>query len=59
MRKGETLEEALERTIAVAPLSFRNTELVFDDATARAAESLGFGAILAEGAARRLRKRST
>ena len=49
----------LERTFGVAPRSFRNTELVFDDRTARAAESLGFRAILAEGAARLLRKRST
>jgi alpha-amylase len=51
--------ERLRRTFGVAPRSFRNTELVFSDATARVAEDLGFSAILAEGAARLLRGRST
>jgi alpha-amylase len=51
--------DRLERTFGVRPLSFRNTELVYHDRVARAAERLGFRAILAEGAARLLRKRST
>lgn len=49
----------LEDTFGVRPRAFRNTELVYDDAVARAAESLGFRAILAEGAERLLRRRST
>lgn len=51
--------ERLRRTFGVAPGAFRNTELVFSDRAARAAEDLGFRAILAEGAARLLRGRST
>ncbi|MCE9635834.1 MAG: glycoside hydrolase family 57 protein [Planctomycetes bacterium] len=49
----------LKRTFGVAPKSFRNTELVFSDRAARVADDLGFSAILAEGAKRLLRGRST
>lgn len=40
----------LERVFGRRPRTFRNTELVLDDRVARAAEEMGFEAILGEGA---------
>jgi len=40
----------LERVFGRRPRTFRNTELVFDDSVAQAAEEMGFEAILGEGA---------
>jgi alpha-amylase len=50
--------DRLERTFGVRPVTFRNTELVFDDTVTAAAESLGFRAMLVEGADRLLGRRS-
>jgi len=42
--------ERVESLLGVRPRTFRNTELAFDSASARAAEEMGFDAMLAEGA---------
>lgn len=48
----------IERLFGVAPRTFRNTELVIDNAIARAVEELGFDTLLGEGADRLLEGRS-
>jgi alpha-amylase len=48
----------VERVFRARPTTFRNTELVVDGAVARAAEAMGFRAILGEGADRLLRRRT-
>lgn len=42
--------ERLEQVFGVRPVAFRNTELLFDDDVARAAEAMGFSTMLGEGA---------
>lgn len=42
--------DRIERTFGARPTTFRNTELVVDNAIARRAEQLGFRTILGEGA---------
>ncbi len=42
--------ERVEELLGVRPRSFRNTELVFDEGVATAAEELGFDTLLGEGA---------
>jgi alpha-amylase len=44
--------EALKRLLGVTATTFRNTELIYNNDIARAAERLGFRTILAEGADR-------
>ncbi len=50
--------ERITATFGLKPTTFRNTELVYDNELARAAESMGFSAVLAEGADRPLAGRS-
>jgi alpha-amylase len=50
--------DRVEATFGRRPTAFRNTELVVDNRVARAAERLGYEAVLAEGAARVLGGRS-
>lgn len=50
--------DRIESLFGVRPRTFRNTELVCDDASARIVERLGFTAMLAEGADRILAGRS-
>ncbi|MBI1975730.1 MAG: polysaccharide deacetylase family protein [Candidatus Vogelbacteria bacterium] len=42
--------EAVRRLFGVIPTAFRNTELIYNNELAHVAESLGYSAILAEGA---------
>lgn len=48
----------VKRLFGVVPTTFRNTELIYHNEVAKAAESMGFTAILAEGADRILDWRS-
>ena len=41
--------ETVQRTFGFAPRVFRNTELIYSDEVAQAAEDLGFSAVLADG----------
>jgi alpha-amylase len=50
--------DAVERHLGVRPTSFRNTELIYSDALARALDGMGYEAVLAEGADRVLGWRS-
>ncbi len=50
--------ERIERLFGVAPTTFRNTELIFDEEVARAVEDLGFATLLGEGADQLLGRRS-
>ena len=51
--------ERLTELFGKTPLTFRNTELVYDDEVARRIEGLGFDVLLAEGAERLLDWRSS
>jgi len=46
----EVHRDRVERLLGRRPTAFRNTELVFDDRVARAAEEMGFDVLLGEGA---------
>jgi alpha-amylase len=46
----EAHAQRIEKLFGKRPVTFRNTELVIDDRIARAAESMGFKALLGEGA---------
>jgi alpha-amylase len=48
----------LRKTLGVAPAVFRNTELIYADALARAVEELGFRGVLADGVEALLGSRS-
>ncbi len=48
----------LEHVFGTRPVTFRNTELIFDDALARRVEALGFEALLGEGADQLLQGKS-
>ena len=50
--------DRLERLFGSRPVTFRNTELIFDDALARRVEDLGFEVLLGEGADQLLGGRS-
>ena len=54
----ESHTDRIEALFGRRPKTFRNTELIFDDRVARVVESLGFRALLGEGADRLLRGRS-
>lgn len=58
IRQVNQHRQLIENEFGVAPISFRNTELIYNNDVAATAEEMGFRAILAEGADRILGWRS-
>ncbi len=58
MEEVKIHREAMERHFSYRPRSFRNTELIYSNDIAAMAESMGYKAILMEGAERVLGRRS-